>query len=820
MITFGKYRGQDPKVVPQEYLEWVLENISKEEMRKPFEEELKRRTKPEQHSKEYNKLIFGKNTTEKIVNITIEDDVAYIYKNDGSCEVIEYRPWALSKDPYNGSVRLQGNQYYKYITEMPKTRFLELKREFKRGVWLPRSIEETIMLRDGYTYFKGLKVNDVSVLSFDIEATGLDSNAENAEVILISYTFRNRFGITEKKIYDIFDYKNQTDMIKDFSAKIQQLNPDILIGHNIFGYDLQYMHTQCPLEIGRDGSVIQFDEKPSKIRKDGSQQYDFFNAKVHGREIVDTMFLALKYDIGRDFPSYGLKQIEKHLNLVDANRIEWDFSKYPTHSYKTWPKEVWVDFKKYISDDSDSPLKMFDIMIPSFFYLNQSIPKTLQQIINEASGSQLDSLMIRAYLQEGYSQPLTSQKVEFEGAISMGVPGVYENVRKVDVASLYPSIMLEYDIYDKVKDPNRYMLQALEYFRNERLTNKKLAKETGESYYDDLQSAQKIMINSMYGFLGASYLLYNYPQGAADVTRHGRDILQIGVKWATGHELEKVVKLIRNQGKENEETSYEWVVGKKVTQGKGYQLVNVDTDSFSYTDGTKPNNEFFNNEIKELNSLYPKLISWEKDGKTGIFDKIIVVKAKNYVLVENGKIKYKGSSLTDQKKEPILIQYLEDNIQLLLDGKNLEDINLLYKKYCLEALNPKDVKQWCVKKTVTKSVLNAERLNEEKVFEACQQAIKAGVIGSIQEGDKVYLYQALDGMKQKMAKGKPVFNKKGEPTLIENAILKFPELYNNDFDTWHYVSRVYSTLNILSNLVDMSKLTKYHLKSNQKKLKT
>src|SRR5690606_13955399 len=115
MRTFGKYKGEDPKVVPQEYLEWVLKNVSKEEMRKPFEEEFKRRSQSKTEQKEYNKLIFGKNTTEKIVNITIEDDCAYIYKNDGTCEIVEHRPWALSKDYYNGSTRLKGNQYYKYI---------------------------------------------------------------------------------------------------------------------------------------------------------------------------------------------------------------------------------------------------------------------------------------------------------------------------------------------------------------------------------------------------------------------------------------------------------------------------------------------------------------------------------------------------------------------------------------------------------------------------------------------------------------------------------------------------------------------------------
>jgi DNA polymerase elongation subunit (family B) len=407
-------------------------------------------------------------------------------------------------------------------------------------------------------------------------------------------------------------------------------NPDIILGHNILGYDLPYLDKNSfpGLFWGKDKSRIIFDEKASKKRKDGSQQYEYFNAYFNGREIVDTFFLSLTYDIGREFPSYGLKSIEKHLGLVKDDR-SWDFKTWPVRKLieakKAGNHEIWNQFRQYCADDSDSPIKMFDIMIPSFFYLCQSVPKTLQQMVNEASGSQLDSLMIRSYLQDGYSLPRSSKKEEFEGAISMGVPGVYKNVRKVDVASLYPSIMLQYEIYDKKKDPNCHQLKMLKYFRDERLTNKRLAKETGDKYYDDLQNSQKIMINSMYGFMGAGYLLFNYPFGAAEVTRYGREILLKGVEWSTGHTLVKVVKSTRNEGTEDAEEKFHWIVGDKVGPGLGYKLVNVDTDSFSYTNDLLPTKEEFDAELKALNALYPKLISWEKDGKDGIFDKIIVV---------------------------------------------------------------------------------------------------------------------------------------------------------------------------------------------------
>jgi DNA polymerase elongation subunit (family B) len=773
-------------------------------------------------SKKYDSLIFGKGNIENVTNITIDNEIAYIYKSDGSCEERTYYNWALGCNYDDGCQRLKGNQYFKYIKELPEDQFYMLKNNWNPRIWTPRSSPEGFMLKTGETYYKGMKVSDVSLLSFDIEATTLDKDDPNAFVPLVSTTFRDKNGITYKKLFDIFDYENQESMIADVNFYISDRNPDIVLGHNILSYDLPYLDKNSTgIEWGKNGSRILFDDKASRIRKDGSQQYEFFNASIHGREIVDTFFLSIKYDISRDFPSYGLKAIEKHLGLVKEDRT-WDFQKWPVsklvEAKKNGNDEIWAKFRQYCQDDSDSPIKMFDIMIPSFFYLCQSVPKTLQQMINEASGSQLDSLMIRSYLQNGHSLPRSSQKVEFEGAVSMGIPGSYSYVKKVDVASLYPSIMLEYNIYDKKKDPERNMLKMLEYFRTERLTNKKLAKETGDKYYDDLQNAQKILINSLYGFMGAGYLLFNYPEGAAEVTKRGREILLKGVEWATGHTLEKVLKETRNKGLENEEERFHWILGEKVSDGLGYTLVNVDTDSFSYTNNTAPTQDDFNAEIERLNKLYPELIRWENDG---VYEKFIVVKAKNYVMVKDGKVKYKGSSLTDQKKEPRLLKLLEELINVLLNDKPNKEAKLIetYNQACCEAAFTFDVKHWVTKKTVSEKVLNANRPNEQKILNACNMAIEHKIIDGVQAGDKVYLYQAIDGMIQAKSKGELVFSKKGEPKMIQNEILKFPELYQNDQDTEHYLGRVYATVTILENIVDINKFTNYSLKKNRELLK-
>jgi DNA polymerase elongation subunit (family B) len=737
------------------------------------------------------KLIFGKDDTENIVNISITPEhTTRVYRETSEgvfVDEYDYTPYILTSTKLDNSERLKGNNFYKWLTPVRLDEDYEAIRGY--GIYKPRSMEEGFMLLSGMTYFKGMKIDDVSILSFDIEATSLNPDDPNARVVMISNTLRKNGEIT-RKLFTARTIDEEKQMILDWCEWVRLTDPSVLIGHNIFGYDLPYLYSRAVrynenLEIGRDGSAIRFDSKTSKKRKDGSQSYDYYNAHIDGREIIDSMFMAITYDVGRKFPSYGLKRIEEYLELVDENRPKFDFSKNSV-TEACGCDDLWDQLCDYGIEDADSPIKMFDIMGPSFFYLNQSIPKTFQQMINEATGSQIDSFMVRAYLQDGYSQPKSSPKNEFQGAISMGVPGIYNWVRKVDVASLYPSIMRQYRIYPRTKDPQKYFLKALNYFTEERLKNKELAKT--DKYYDDLQGAQKILINSKYGFMGASYLLYNDPREADKVTKHGREILQTAVEWACGYQLRQEIKHIKNKGKDNEERQYEWVGSESKTDNI---LVNVDTDSISYTNGRKPEPGEFEAQIEELNKLYPDLIKWEDDG---VFEKVIVVKAKNYVLKKDGKVKYKGSSLTDQKKEPALIEFLHEVIGALLEDRK-DDIVNIYNKYCLEAYNVKnlDISRWVTKKTVTKSVLDPKRTNEQKVLDALEGF-------PVQEGDKVWLYTAID------------------PNDQEKTILKLSERYSGDADRWHYVKRVYNTIKILENILEMKQFEKYHNKGKRAKL--
>jgi DNA polymerase I len=489
-------------------------------------------------------LIFGKNKLQRIVSVEPIDGALEVYYEDEDgipyYDIIDNKYWLLTNfKPRPNTEKLDGNLYYKYITKVDTiSEFKELKKRNYATTFTINDLKEASMVYKGMSYFKGMKVEDVSVLSFDIETVGLEHN-EDSKVLLISNTFRNKHRKI-KKLFAYTDYNNDKEFFDAWCNWVRDLDPSIIIGHNINVYDFPYMSfcankAGTKINLGRNSSEIEFSDYESKFRKDGSQSYPYHKIKIHGREIIDTFFLSIKYDISRKYQSYGLKRIIEQEGLEKKNRQFYDASTIKDNY--TIPEE-WEKIKAYAMDDADDALALYDLMIPAFFYMTQSVPRSFQSMIESASGGQINSIMLRSYLQIGHSIPKTSEMAPFEGAISFGVPGIYKNVMKIDFSGLYPSIMREYKVYDNKKDPKGHFLKLVDYFAEFRLKYKKLYKETNEKHYDDLQGSLKIFANSTYGFLGAPGLCFNSPHNAAFITQKGRELLKYTIEWATSKPYE------------------------------------------------------------------------------------------------------------------------------------------------------------------------------------------------------------------------------------------------------------------------------------------
>lgn len=653
-------------------------------------------------------LIFGKNPLENVVSIEVEGDKAIIFTEKAgkvSKTEVPHRFWLLCNERLDLTwVKMSGEQHYKYGKQFDS--YFKMKNERDRyegrDFYTIYNTTEALMVKDGFTYYKNMTVQDVSILSFDIETNGLVHN-HDSRVFLISNTLRIN-GVTSRKLFSYEDYDNDGDMIEDWCNWVYKNDPSIMCGHNIYGFDFPYLNHVAKLfdkklMLGRNDSAIKFGRNESKFRVDGSRELHYFKAQIYGREIVDTMFLAYKYDIGRKYASYGLKSIIQAEGLEKLGRTFYEAGTIKDH-YKN-PVE-WAKIKQYAEEDGDDALTLFDLMVPPFFYMAQMIPKPFQLITESATGSQLNSLMVRSYLQNKHSIPKADTAVDFEGAISFGEPGIYKNAVSLDIASLYPSVMLQYNVHSAEKDPDNNMLKLLNYLRDERLVNKKLAKETGLDKYKHLDGSLKILINSLYGFMGAPGLNYNYPAGAALTTEKGRDILIQSMDWA---------------------------------KEKGFAVPKGDTDSITiYNNGESFEKAQISDLIEEVNSILPEYINFELDA---IYDVIVVFKAKNYAYREGDKISTKGSALKASTKCPALKEYIKMSIDDLLYLKPYEEMQKTYRRYVSEIIDIKDIKRWSARKTLSSTMQESERTNETKVIEALKGS-------NYTEGDRFYVYYRPD----------------------------------------------------------------------------
>lgn len=491
-------------------------------------------------------LIFGKNKTERIVNVEAVGSslILFIQEEDGTIteNPIPNKYWLItSKSVSSKQKTLKGNQYYRYLAEFDDFEEKEKARKVcrKNNVDLYHIYDpkESSMVRQGITYFKGMKPKEVSILSFDIETTGLVHD-ERSFVVMISNTFRDHKGKITRKLFSYDEFENQAEMIDSWCTWVRNMNPSLIVNHNIFGFDLPYLNfvaemNNTSLYLGRDGSKVRFQPFESSFRIDGSKDLEYTNCYIYGRDIIDTMFLSYKHDIvEKKYESYGLKTITKQEGLEKPNRVFYDASLI-RNNYRN-PEEL-KKIKAYGADDADDALALFDLMIPAQFYFAQSISKTMQQIVNGATGSQINNLIVRSYLQDDCSIAKASELTEHvEGGISFAVPGIYKNLYKLDIKSCYPSQILRFKLFDDQKDPKGNFYEMVNYFTMQRFELKQKFKETKDNYYKDRDASSKIFINSSYGMLNAPGLNYNSPKIAAKITAESRKIIDESLRWASG----------------------------------------------------------------------------------------------------------------------------------------------------------------------------------------------------------------------------------------------------------------------------------------------
>ncbi|MBM3888287.1 MAG: DNA polymerase II [Verrucomicrobia bacterium] len=510
--------------------------------------------------------------------------------------------------------------------------------------WLNDPIAQHLM-QTGQTSFKGLKFEDLSRLQLDIETyTGKGyefSSAERAEDRIILIALADSTGWEKTLAGD------EEEMLRQLVEIVRERDPDVIEGHNLFKFDLPYIEARAKrhkakLALGRDGSAP--GSYPSRVQV-AERTINYPKYEIFGRHIVDTYLLAQFYDVStRELESFGLKDVAQHFGLAPKDRTYLEPSEIP--KLADGGAAGLEKLARYALDDVRETRALAALLSPSYFVQAQMFPYAYQDIVVRGNATKIDALFVREYLHQRHALPRPEPARPYEGGYTdIFHEGVAQNVWHCDVASLYPSVILAFDITPKKDELGIYrsLLSDLREFRlRAKAALRDAAHDAARSHLNALQQTFKIVLNSFYGYLGFAQAHFGDFDAASAVTANGRETLQAMIAWL---------------------------------RQRGAHIIEIDTDGIYF----QPPQDVANDPKRgllqlddELTKTLPKGIDVEFDA---CYRAMFSYKMKNYALLDHeGHMTIKGAALKSRGLERFQREFMEDMLRLLLEGRRRKDV--------------------------------------------------------------------------------------------------------------------------------------------------
>ncbi|HZL44752.1 MAG TPA: DNA polymerase domain-containing protein [Opitutaceae bacterium] len=436
-------------------------------------------------------------------------------------------------------------------------------------------------------------------------------------------------------------------LLLEFNDVLEAEDPDVIEGHNIFKFDLEYLRLRCklhrvPCAWGRFGQRAGFRNSRLKVAE---RWIDYPRCDLPGRAVVDTYLLVQLYDITtREMLSYGLKDVAIYFGVTDEAEGERTYIE-GSRIHEVFQADR-ARFLAYLGDDLRETKGVADLLVPTYFEQLKTFPLLLQEATLRGTTNKIDLLFLEEYYHARQSCPVPPEVKPFEGGYTRSFrEGVFRQVLHFDVASLYPSLLLAMGRNPR-NDSLGIFIPLLTRLREYRLEYKQraptAATEELRAEYQARQASFKILINSFYGYLGFSGARFGDGDLAAEVTRLGRELLQKLIDELAGH---------------------------------GCTILEADTDGIYLSSA-----QYFAEPEKLLSlvaTILPPGIELEFDGR---YESMFCYKAKNYALYDGRRIILRGSALRSRGIEPYLRKLTERLLHHLL-GAGAESPLPLLEEY-------------------------------------------------------------------------------------------------------------------------------------------
>jgi len=368
--------------------------------------------------------------------------------------------------------------------------------------------------------------------SFDIETVGSDGgqcNFDGTDVIIaIGLKYRGKHYVACNKL------KTEKDLLIWFYKQLDSIQPKVIYGHNIYGFDLGVILD----------SSNRYDLKCPWSKKAGNfSSYRWTNAVVNGRslemqawecskyELIDTYPQVVLYDgLVRKLDSYSLKNAVIGFKLREDRRLE-----IGADVYKYWQSGDIDTIVEYLKFDLDDTELLWNFLIPQRYFMKSYMNWSLLRITTTGTGSWWNQFLCN----KTGSKPNKGETCSYQGALTYYHAGIYRNCVKLDFSGLYPSIMLTWLICSE-KDTELTSLKTLKFLLEYRLKMKKLVQQTGDTDADGQQMTAKVLANSLYGLWNTRGLNFNDSYAGAAITAYGRNLARYMITFCDERDCETV----------------------------------------------------------------------------------------------------------------------------------------------------------------------------------------------------------------------------------------------------------------------------------------
>ncbi len=384
----------------------------------------------------------------------------------------------------------------------------------------------------------------LSLLAFDIEVynpTG-SPRASKDPIIIV--------GLLDGGFHQILasDHSDR-ELLERFRDAVLKLDPDIIVGYNTNRFDWPYI-----MERARLHGI-----KMDLSRRVGAEP----SPSVHGHYSVQGRLNVDIYDYAEEVYEVKRKTLEEISEYFGVMRkderviVEW--YEIP----RLW--DAGGDRRKkllvYNRHDVESVYKLAEKFLPFGIQLSMITGIPLDQVMAASVGFRLEFYLMRQAYQHNELIPNREERTPetYKGAIVLKPkPGVHEDIAVLDFTSMYPNIMIKYNVGPDTlvrsgkcedcykapdvghmfrKSPPGFLKSVLEELIRTRKKIKeelkKLSPGTPEYHIlDERQRAVKVLSNAAYGYMGWQAARWYCKECAEAITAWGRKNLTSAIRKA------------------------------------------------------------------------------------------------------------------------------------------------------------------------------------------------------------------------------------------------------------------------------------------------